>query len=145
MELDPRKAGPGNPGDFVQNCALVNTPRRVHDRDRHEPLIRGVRAFQDVLIVDDTREPDEAGPGDTGAVELPHESRVARVVLAVYPSAVSRDVHERVETCHGYARGMAAALPMLVFPASRFTAKSSIHRPANAVQRSGASGSIGST
>jgi hypothetical protein len=73
MELDPREARRGNPPDLIDDRGLIGASKRVHSRDRHQAIVRSARAFQDVLIVDDARESDEAGPGDTGAVELPHE------------------------------------------------------------------------
>src|SRR5712691_2779521 len=145
MELDAGETVARQARDLVDDPTRVGAPGRVDARDRHEALIRGVRAFQDVRIVDDTDEPDQAGPFDPGAVELHHEPRVARIVPAVQPPAAAGDVHERIEARHTCFRGTATALPMAEFPASRFTANSSIQRPANVVQRSGASGSIGST
>jgi len=59
--------------------------------------------------------------------------------------AAAGDVHERVEARHTCFRGTATALPMAEFPARRFTANSSIQRPANVVHRIGSSGSIGCT
>src|SRR5262249_20715224 len=118
--------------------------RGIEAGDRHEAIARGRGAFEHVLVVDDAGEPDEARAVDAAAIELGHQAREARVVAAVDPAAVARDVHEGVETLHA-GGGSWTALPMAVLPASRFTANSSIQRPANVVHRIGASGSIGST
>ena len=115
--------------------------RRVHARDRHETLIRGVRAFQDEGCRR-RRPADETGPGDSATIEL-GRAAVARVVSSFSHVPLRGRAQENRNASH--FRGSVTALPMAEFQrgGSRRTAASSGRRTSSS--GAGTSGSIGST